>query len=139
MKISRRNTMKLTKSQLKQMIKEELTSKVNKINEAMAGIESRMKKISPAGEKALAEIGDLLKTKSPQIKVEFLLQTLLPMVGITPEDTALLASKLGTAARKEPEVDPLTKAAQNRKAALAAAGGPAQATQTRDLATGEVK
>jgi hypothetical protein len=37
MKISRRNTMKLTKSQLKQIIKEELTSQVNKINETTGG------------------------------------------------------------------------------------------------------
>ena len=94
--------MKLTKSQLKQIIKEELASQVNKINEApISGVESRMQKITPAAAAALQQIGALLKTKSPQIKVDFLLSTLLPMVGITPEDAALLASKLGSEARKD--------------------------------------
>ena len=94
--------MKLTKSQLKQIIKEELASQVNKINEApISGVESRMQKITPAASQALEQIGAILATKSPQVKVDFLLQTLLPMVGITPEDATLLASKLGSEARKD--------------------------------------
>ena len=67
-----------SKSQLKQIIKEELASQVNKINEApISGVESRMQKITPAAAQALEQIGAILATKSPQVKVDFLLQMLL--------------------------------------------------------------
>ena len=104
--------MKLTKSQLKQIIKEELTSQVNKINEnaPVAGVEGRIQRLPPQATKLLGQIGGLLATKSPQIKVDFLLDTLLPLVGIGAEDVKALISRLGTDARKdadavEPEAD----------------------------------